>query len=95
MSNNPTAKNANVTEGDRALLHWPARQNCLMDLESHLATAARLSGSLFMALQDDDNSIDDRRTRSALTELASVVADHTSAAEFLFNTQPDYGDVRA
>jgi hypothetical protein len=85
MTNDPSSENVDLDS--RKLLHWPAREDCLHDLEHHLGMAARLSRALWMALSNEDNNLDDKRDHYALMELASVIADHASAAEFLFQTK--------
>lgn len=70
-----------------SLLHCAARKGHLEDLEIHLIKAARLSRALWVALQNEDLCEDDR-SRLALAELASEVADHASAAEFVFFKTP-------
>jgi hypothetical protein len=65
-------------------LHDPSRIDHMGDLECHATKAARLSRALWDALCNYDASYDDERSRNALIELASDVADHTSAIEYLF-----------
>ena len=66
------------------LLHWPARKERLLGLDEHLNHAATLARALWPALQDVQ--IEDPRDAAALQNLASRVADHTSAAEYVFDT---------
>jgi len=68
-------------------LHWPARADHLEDMEQHLNKAARLSRALWVALSSVETDTQDARTRSALIELASEIADHSSAAEYIHATQ--------
>jgi hypothetical protein len=70
---------------DRAveLLHWPERKDCLLTLDEHLASASSLARALWLATDGVD--IKDPRDTAALRALASEVADHTRAAEYLFN----------
>lgn len=70
-----------VTDGYKHLLHIPGRADNLDDVDNHLNTAARLSRALWNALGNPDLDLKDERDREALMELASMVADHTSAAE--------------
>jgi hypothetical protein len=46
-----------------------------------------LSRALWIALANEEISSEDDRTRYALMELASEVADHASAAEYVFSKQ--------
>jgi hypothetical protein len=80
---------ANETVGDKLaeMLHLPGRIEHLEDLEGHLLKASRLSRALWLALCSEDVSSEDERTRRALMQLASEVADHASAAEYVFHTQ--------
>ncbi len=67
-------------------LHCPARAAHLESLGDHLSTAANLSRALWELVRSPDFTTDDCRSVSAVGELASAVADHASAAEFIFNT---------
>lgn len=69
------------------MLHQPGRIKQLEDLENHLLKASRLSRALWLALCSEDVSSEDERTRRALMQLASEVADHASAAEYVFHTE--------
>jgi hypothetical protein len=73
-------------EGSK-LLHRPSRAHNLSDLDDHLNTAARLSRALWNALNNPNIDTSDERDREALAELASIIADHTSAAEFAYNNK--------
>ena len=66
-------------------LHWPAREDHLESLEQHLMKASQLSRALWVALSNEGHSCEDERSRLALEQLASTVADHASAALFMFN----------
>ena len=75
------------TSGDKydpsAKLHRPARKDQLDSFENHIHDTARLSRALWAALGNEDSLVDER-TQHALLALASVVADHASAVEYLF-----------
>ncbi len=79
--------NGTVDEKLAQLLHLPGRVDHLEDLEEHLLKASRLARALWLALSNEDISSGDDRTRFALMELASEVADHASAAEYVFHTE--------
>jgi hypothetical protein len=70
------------------LLHYPAREGNLGGIEHHLNMTARLARALWNALSLEDG-LEDDRDRLALAELASVVSDHASAAEFEFHRKAD------
>jgi hypothetical protein len=76
-------------------LHLPARADHLEGMDQHLNKAARLSRALWIALGNEELSSGDLRSRDALLELASQVADHASAAEFLFQTQAEQPEKQA
>ena len=80
-------KNGIVDETFAQLLHLPGRIDHLEDLEEHLLKASRLARALWLALSNEDISSGDDRTRNSLMELASEVADHASAAEYVFRTK--------
>lgn len=63
------------------LLHVPGRKDHLEDVDNHLNSAARLARALWNALSNPELDFSDERDREAMIELASIVADHTSAAE--------------
>ena len=84
-------KNGTVDEKFAQLLHLPGRADHLEDLEEHLLKASRLARALWVALSNEDISSGDDRTRNALMELASEVADHASAAEYVFHTEAAAG----
>jgi hypothetical protein len=75
-----------VNDGSE-LLHFPARAHNLSDVDDHLDKAARLSRALWNALSNPDIDTSDRRDREALAALATIIADHTSAAEFAYNNK--------
>jgi hypothetical protein len=79
--------NGAVDEKLARWLHLPARINHLEDVEEHLLKASRLARALWLALSNEDITSGDDRTRFALMELASEVADHASAAEYVFHTK--------
>lgn len=66
------------------LLHWPARSASLQSVDEHLNSAARLSRALWCALYSEQTDTSDPRDREGLLELASMIADHTSAAEYAY-----------
>ncbi len=72
-------------------LHLPARADHLEGMDQHLNKAARLSRALWIALGNEELSSGDLRSRDALLELASQVADHASAAEYIHVTQDAKG----
>jgi hypothetical protein len=65
-----------------ALLHWPGRKDHLLSLEEHLDQAASMARMLWLSLEADVD-LKDPRDAAALRSLASLVADHASAAEYL------------
>jgi hypothetical protein len=84
-------KNGTVDEKFAQLLHSPGRVDHLEDLDEHLLKASRLARALWLALSNEDISSGDVRSRYALIELASEVADHASAAEYVFHTKDAAG----
>ncbi|RAI23046.1 hypothetical protein SAMN06265338_102220 [Rhodoblastus acidophilus] len=65
------------------LLHSSARKEHLVDQDEHMFTACYLSRALWLLLfREGDDAIDmeDERNRMAVSELASIVAFHASAA---------------
>jgi hypothetical protein len=80
-------KNGTIDEKLAQSLHLPGRIDHLEDLEEHLLKASRLARALWIALSSEDISSEDVRSRFALMELASEVADHASAAEYVFHTK--------
>jgi hypothetical protein len=83
--------NGTVDEKLAQWLHLPGRIDHLEDLEEHLLKASRLARALWLALSNEDISSGDVRSRFALIELASEVADHASAAEYLFHNEAAAG----
>jgi hypothetical protein len=79
-------QDVNLTALYAEYLHCPARKAHLESLDDHLVTAARLSRALWEFIRSDSFTTDDKRTDDAAVELASEVAHHSSAAEFIFNT---------
>jgi hypothetical protein len=73
-------------DNDQNMLHFPGRAERLEDIYEHLCKASRLSRALWLALTKGDFS-DDERDIDALRELASAVADHSSAALYIFDKQ--------
>jgi hypothetical protein len=73
----PTAQP--VTDPAR-YLHISSRRHALLDLEQHLEETSALSRALWLIVSAEDFSM---RT------LASAVADHASAAEFVHSFPPD------
>ena len=65
------------------LLHTPG---CIgtMDLGGHLAASSALARALWLLIQNGDEIVPDPRDRAALLELASDVANHTSATLELY-----------
>jgi hypothetical protein len=84
-------KNGTVDEKLAQWLHSPGRVDHLEDMEEHLLKASRLARALWLALSNEDISSGDVRSRYALIELASEVADHASAAEYLFHHEAGAG----
>lgn len=74
-------------EDHASLLHFPGRAERLDTLETHIFKAARLSRALWELTLNNDPT-EDLRTWEALRQLASKVADHASAAEYLFDNEP-------
>jgi hypothetical protein len=70
-------------------LHTPDRADNLLSLEQHLRASALLSRALWDALGSTEIDTTDDRTREALRELASSIADHASAANFVFHTSSE------
>ena len=66
------------------MLHHPSRADHHESLEEHLNIAARLSRALWELMISHDLDTEDERTLDALKELASTVADHSSAARYVF-----------
>ena len=79
-------KDVKLTADLAEYLHRRAREAHLESLEDHLSTAANLSRALWELPRSDDSTPGDKRSVNAVVELASAVADHASAAEFIFNT---------
>jgi hypothetical protein len=83
------SKAAEIPEGhedrDAEYLHWPGRRRQLLTLDEHLASASSLARALWLATDDVD--LADPRNAAALRALASEVADHTSAAEYVLATR--------
>ncbi len=82
MATEPT--NGTIDDELAKRLHLPGRIKQLENLEEHLLKATRLSRALWMALCNEDLSLEDERAHYALMELASEVADHARAAEYVF-----------
>jgi len=76
-----------VDVDDAKMLHHPSRADHHESLEEHLNTTARLSRALWELMASPDLDTQDERSRDALKELASVVADHASAARYVFYTK--------
>jgi hypothetical protein len=70
------------------LLHEPGRLNSLRPIDEHLLAAASLARALWLLLASEQESIGQRDARNinALTALASAVADHASAADYLYTS---------
>jgi hypothetical protein len=66
------------------MLHHPSRADYHESLEEHLNIAARLSRALWELAGSPDLDTQDERSLDALKELASMVADHASAARYVF-----------
>ena len=73
-----------TVDNDTNMLHLPRRAERLDSLFEHLNASSRLSRALWLALTKGDFS-DDERDIDALRELASAVADHSSAALYIFD----------
>jgi hypothetical protein len=80
------AEDVKLAAGLAEYLHCPAREAHLESLEDHLSTAASLSRALWELISSPDFTAGDKRSAAAAEALASTVADHASAAEFIFNT---------
>ncbi|NJL06980.1 MAG: hypothetical protein HC900_00980 [Methylacidiphilales bacterium] len=82
---------ARQDEADRLLLQRPSRAENLLDIDEHLATSARLSRMLwryfYQLSTDPEKQGLDQRDYDALMELAAILADHTSAALYLFGKE--------
>ncbi len=74
-------------------LHLPGRVHCLMLLEEHLNKSSSLARALWLALEDA--GLEDERDRDALYELASAVADHASAAVYIFYHEEEVARAKA
>jgi hypothetical protein len=70
-------------------LHTQDRADNLLTLEQHLRAAALLSRAMWDALGSSEIDTSDSRTREGLRELASSIADHASAANFVFHTSSE------
>lgn len=73
---------------DREDLHWPGRAELLEPLAETVLKAARLSRALWAwltaaAKSPSEFSAKEGRDADALRELASEIADHASAADYL------------
>ncbi|MGB5083523.1 MAG: hypothetical protein WBO09_02725 [Methylocystis silviterrae] len=64
------------------LLHSPGRLKCLNSLEYHIATASWLARAMWLAASTESQLEIDRE---GLRALAGVLADHASAANYLFS----------
>jgi hypothetical protein len=65
------------------VLHWPGRADHLDDIAGHLDKASSLARALWLMLMDGADT-KDQRDISALRSLACEVADHASAALYIF-----------
>jgi hypothetical protein len=82
----PTAADDAWTPRNAAdLLHEPGRLHSLRPIDEHLFQAASLSRALWLLLAQEQESLGQRDARNinAMTALASAVADHASAADYL------------
>ena len=71
-----------MTDDDMAeLLHSHDRLKCLNSLENHIATASWLARAMWLAASAESQLEIDRE---GLRILAGAVADHASAANYLF-----------
>lgn len=66
-------------------LHTPDRADNLLSLEQHLHASALLARAMWDALGSTEIDTTDDRSREGLRELASAIADHASAANFVFH----------
>lgn len=67
---------------DKTMMHLPDRADDLRSVEEHLNSAAYLTRALWLVMSSPDFSAGDKRDKDALQELASVAADHASAARY-------------
>jgi hypothetical protein len=67
---------------DKTMMHSPDRADNLRSLEEHLNSAAYLTRALWLVMSSNDLSVEDKRDKDAHQELASVAADHASAARY-------------
>ncbi|HEY8162070.1 MAG TPA: hypothetical protein VIF34_07370 [Methylocystis sp.] len=82
----PTGPQNQAEDRAAELLHWPGRKHCLLTLEEHLDHSSALARALWLAT-DADVDFKDPRDVAAIRNLASLVADHTSAAEYVLATR--------
>ncbi len=68
-----------------ANLHYPDRINNLLSLENHLALATSMSRGLWLILMDSEAYFEDTRNHDAILCIVDNIADHTSAARYLYN----------
>jgi hypothetical protein len=66
----------------KEMMHSPGLADNLRSLEEHLNCAAYLTRALWLVMSSTDFSAGDKRDKDALQELASVAADHASAARY-------------
>lgn len=67
-----------------ANLHYPDRINNLLSLESHLSIATSMSRGLWLILINSEDYFTDIRNYEAILSIADNIADHASAAKYLY-----------
>lgn len=72
------------SRNSEANLHYPDRINNLSSLEDHLALAASMSRGLWLILMDSEAYFGDTRNHDAILSIVDNIADHTSAAKYLY-----------
>ena len=73
-----------MTDDMTELLHRPDRAERLDSLENHIHTAAGLARAMWLTLHSEMIGAE-KRNVEGLQALASAVADHASAANYLFS----------
>jgi hypothetical protein len=68
----------------RELMHAPLRADNLLSMEEHLNCAAYLTRAMWLVTTSSELNTEDKRDHDAIRELASVAAEHVSAARYLF-----------
>lgn len=73
------------SRNSEANLHYPNRINNLSSFEEHLTLAASMSRGLWLILVDSEVYLGDTRNHDAILSIVDNIADHTSAARYLYN----------